>query len=131
MTYLDDANAVDYYVPDTSANFRQHYAGGNASIGSGLAVVVTFVNHTGRPASLPAGMVVSFTDAGGSHVGNPQAFNNADGTRYGGAVAHGRGSGEVFSAGTLFRPGQSVAESPDIGSSVPQQPDLNCEVSKR
>jgi len=26
VTYIDDTNAVDYYVPDTDANFQQHYA---------------------------------------------------------------------------------------------------------
>ena len=130
VTYLDDANAVDYYVPDTGANFRRHIADNHASGDAGLAVVVTLVNDTGGPASLPAGLVVSFTDHSGSHVGGPQAFNNADGTGYGAAVANGRGSGEVFSAGTLFRPGQAVAESPDIGASVPHQPDLNCQVAR-
>ncbi len=131
MTYIDYAKTVDYYVPDTGANFRQHYADNNISGRAGLAVVVTLVNDTGGPASLPTGLVVSFTDQSGSYVGSPRAFNNANGTGYGAAVANGRGSGEAFSSSTLFNPGQAVAESPDIGASVPQQPDLNCHVSQR
>jgi hypothetical protein len=130
VTYLDDANAVDYYVPDTGASFRQHVGDSSASGAASLAVVVTLVNNTGSRASLPTGLIVSFTDHSGSKVGRPQTFNKADGTGYGAAIAHGRGSGEVFSAGTLFKPGQAVAESPDIGS-VPRQPSLNCEVSRR
>jgi hypothetical protein len=130
VTYIDDANAVDYYVPDTGANFRQHYAGDTSGDAS-LAVVITFVNDTSGPAALPTGLVVSFTDQRGSYVGRPVAFNNADGTGYGGAIANGRGSGEVFSSGTLFGPGQAVAESPDIGATVPPRPDLNCQVSQR
>lgn len=131
MTYLDEVNTLDYYVPDTSANFRQHYLDNRASGDAGLAVVIRLVNDTGGPAPLPTGLVVYFTDQSGSHVGSPQAFNNPDGTRYGAAVAHGRGPGETFSPGTLFNPGQAVAESPDIGASVPQKPDLHCRVSRR
>jgi hypothetical protein len=130
VTYIDVANTVDYYVPDTGANFRQHYADNKTSGDAGLAVVITLVNDTGGPASLPTGLVVSFTDQGGSHVGSPRAFNNANGTGYGAAVANGRGSGEVFSSGTRFNAGQAVAESPDIGASVPHKPDLNCQVSQ-
>ncbi len=129
MTYIDDANTVDYYVPDTGANFRRHFADNDIRGDAGLAVVITFVNDTGGPASLPTGLVVSFTDQSGRYAGSPQTFNNANGTGYGAAVADGRGSGEVFSSSTLFNPGQAVAESPDIGASVPQQPDLNCQVS--
>jgi hypothetical protein len=127
VTYIDNANAVDHYVPDTDANFQQHYADNRNSGDAGLAVVITLVN-SGGPASLPTGLVVSFTDQRGNHVGRPQAFNNANGTGYGPAVANGHGSGEVFSSGTVFGPGQRVAESPDIGASVPQRPDLNCQV---
>ncbi len=127
MTYLDDVNAVDYYIPDTSANFRQRYLDNKVSGDAGLAFVITLVNKTGGPAPLPTGLVVSFTDQNGSHVGRPQTFNNPDGTRYGAAVAYGRGSGETFSSGTLFNPGQAVAESPDIAS-VPRRPDLHCRV---
>ncbi|HXS61878.1 MAG TPA: hypothetical protein VN767_03340 [Streptosporangiaceae bacterium] len=128
VEYLDNATTVDHYVPDTGVNFRQHYAGNNAS--ASLAAVVTLVNHSDGPAPLPTGLVVSFTDHTGRHVGSPQTFNNADGTGYGGAVAHGRGSGEKFSATTLFNPGQAVAESPDLGA-VPPKPDLNCQASKQ
>jgi hypothetical protein len=131
VTYIDDANAVDYYVPDNGANFRQHYKDNNQAGGASLAVVITLVNHTGGPASLPTGLVVSFTDQSGRPVGSPHAFNNADGTGYGAAVANGRGSGEVFSSGTLFSPGQAVAESPDIGAAVPRRPGLNCEVTQQ
>jgi hypothetical protein len=130
VTYIDNANAVDHYVPDTDANFQQHYARSHNSGDAGLAVVITFVNR-GGPASLPTGLVVSFTDQSGMHVGKPRTFNNANGTGYGPAVANGHGSGEVFSSGTLFNPGQTVAESPDIGASVPQRPDLKCRVSRR
>ena len=130
MTYIDDANAVEYYVADTDANFRRHYAANGISGDAGLAVVITLVNDTGGRASLPTGLAVSFTDKRGSHVGSPQTFNNANGTRYGAAVADGRGSGETFSSSTLFNPRQAVAESPDIGASVPQQPDLTCQVGR-
>lgn len=129
VTYLDDANAVDYYVPDTGANFRQHYASNNVSGAASLAVVVTLVNNTAGPASLPTGLVVYFTDRSGNRVGKPQAFNNADGTGYGAAIANGRGSGEKFSASTKFNPGQRVAESPDVAA-VPPQPGLNCQVRR-
>jgi hypothetical protein len=129
VTYLDSANTVAYYLPDTGANFRRHFARNNVSANASLAVVVTFVNHTSGPASLPTGLVVSFTDRSGSHVGLPRTFNKEDGTGYGGAVAHERGSGEVYSATTFFNPGQTVTESPDIGASLPRQPDLNCDVS--
>lgn len=95
------------------------------------AVVVTFVNNTGGLASLPTGLVVSFTDQSGNYVGNPQTFDNTNGSGYGAAVVNGQGSGEAFSSGTLFRQGQAVTESPDIGASVPQQPDLNCQVSQQ
>jgi hypothetical protein len=130
VTYIDDTNAVDHYVPDTDANFQRHYAHNHDSGDAGLAVVITFINR-GGPASLPTGLVVSFTDQSGNHAGNPQSFNNANGTGYGPAVADGHGSGEVFSSDTKFSPGQTVAESPDIGASVPQQPGLNCQVSRR
>ena len=130
VTYIDDANAVDRYVPDTDANFQRYYARNHNSGDAGLAVVITFIN-TGGQASLPTGLVVSFTDRSGHHVGNPQTFNNTNGTGYGPAVADGHGSGEVFSSGTLFNRGQTVAESPDIGASVPQQADLNCQVSRQ
>ena len=130
VEYVDETNAVDHYVPDTGANFRHHFAGGNAGGNASLAVVVTLVNHTGGAASLPTGLIVTFTDQGGSRVGSPQTFNKANGTGYGAAVAGGRGSGEVFSSGTQFSPGQVVAESPDIGASVPPKPDLNCQVSR-
>lgn len=130
VTYLDDVNTVDYYVPDTGANFRHYFADSNVSGNANLAVVVMLVNHTGSAASLPTGLVVSFTDQSGSHVGSPQTFNKANGTGYGAAVAGGRGSGEVFSSGTQFSPGQAVSESPDIGASVPHKPGLNCQVSR-
>ena len=130
VTYTDNATTVDYYLPDTGTNFRRHFAHDNSDNAS-LAVVITLVNHTGGPASLPTGLVVSFTDRNGNRVGTPQSFNNADGTGYGAAIANGRGSGEVFSAGTKFSPGQTVAESPDISAPVPQQPDLNCQVSRQ
>ena len=130
VEYVDEANAVDHYVPDTGANFRHHFADSKVSGNANLAVVVTLVNHTGGAASLPTGLVVSFTDQSGSHVGSPQTFNKANGTGYGAAVAGGRGSGEVFSSGTQFSPGQAVSESPDIGASVPHKPGLNCEVSR-
>ena len=128
VEYLDNATTVDHYVPDTGANFRQRYAGNN--VGASLAAVVTLVNHSDGPAPLPTDLVVSFTDHTGRHVGSPQTFNKANGTGYGGAVAHGRGSGEKFSATTLFNPGQAVAESPDLGA-VPPKPDLNCQASKQ
>lgn len=131
VEYIDEATTADYYVPDTGSNFRQHYAGNNVSGGASVAVVVTLVNHTGSKASLPTGLVVSFTDQSGSHVGGAQNFNNANGTGYGAAVAHGRGSGEVFSSTTLFNAGQTVAESPDIGTSVPQRPNLNCQARQQ
>lgn len=131
VTYLDTANTVARYVPDTGANFRRHFTKASVSENASLAVVVTFVNHTSGPASLPTGLVVSFTDRSGSHVGRPQAFNKKNGTGYGGAVAHERGSGEVFSATTFFSPGQTVTESPDIVASLPQQPGLNCDVSQQ
>lgn len=130
VEYVDAAKAVDHYVPDTGTNFRQHYADKNVS-GASLAVVVTLVNRTSGTASLPTGLVVSFTDHSGRPVGSPQAFNKSDGTGYGAAVADGRGSGEVFSSGTLFKAGQAVAETPDLGASVPPRPDLNCKVSKQ
>jgi hypothetical protein len=129
VTYIDDTNLVEYYVPDTAANFQQHYADNNVSGAASLAVVVTLVNHSGGPASLPTGLVVSFTDQGGNDVGDPQTFNNVNGTGYGAAIAHGHGSGEKFSATTLFEPGQTVAESPDLAAPVPQQPDLSCRAS--
>jgi hypothetical protein len=129
VTYLDDTNMVDYYVPDTDANFRQHYADNSISGAAGLAVVITLENDSAGPAPLPTGLLVSFTDQGGNDVGNPQTFNDVNGTGYGGAIAHGHGSGEKFTAGTLFEPGQTVAESPDLAAPVPQQPDLNCKVS--
>ena len=129
VTYIDDATTAEYYVRDTGANFRQHYADNKVSGNASLAVVITFVNHTGGQASLPTGLVVSFTDRTGSRVGRPQTFNEVDGTRYGAAVANRRESGEVFSPTTLFNPGQSVAESPDIGPSVPRKPNLNCQVN--
>jgi hypothetical protein len=131
LEYVDQATTSDHYVPDTGANFRKHHAGSKVGGDPNLAVVITFVNRTGGPASLPTGLVVSFTDQNGRPVGSPQAFNRADGTGYGAAVAHGRGSGEVFSAGTRFNAGQTVAESPDLTTSVPQQPDLTCQVSRR
>jgi hypothetical protein len=131
VEYLDNATTADRYVPDTSSNFRQRFAGTNVSGGASMAVVVTLVNHTGSKASLPTGLVVSFTDQSGSHVGSAQSFNNADGTGYGAAVAHGRGSGEKFSSTTLFNAGQTVSESPDIGTSVPQRPNLNCQASQQ
>jgi hypothetical protein len=130
VEFVDETNAVDHYVPDTGANFRHHFAGSNAGGNANLAVVVMLVNHTGGAASLPTGLVVSFTDQSGNHVGRPQTFNKANGTGYGASVAHGRGSGEVFSSGTQFSPGQAVAESPDIGASVPPKPGLNCQVSR-
>ncbi len=131
VTYIDDTSTVDYYVPDTDANFRQHRTDNTVSGAGGLAVVITLVNDSGGPAPLPTGLVVSFTDQGGNHVGSPQTFNNANGTGYGGAIANGHGSGEKFSSSTRFDPGQTVAESPDLASPVPQQPDLTCQVSRR
>jgi hypothetical protein len=130
VTYIDDANAVDHYVPDTGSNFQHHLAGNNVVGAASLAVVITFVNNTGGPASLPTGLKVSFTDRSGNYVGNPQTVNNIDGTGYGPAVANGHGSGETFSSGTIFSQGETVAESPDLGVSVPQQPDLSCQVSR-
>jgi hypothetical protein len=124
VTYISDANAADYYMPDTDANFRKYVVPNQASGTAGIAVVVTLVNNTGGPASLPTGLVVSFTDPSGSVVGNPRRFNGP----YGSAISNGQGSGEKFSAGTLFQPGQRVAESPDIG--VPLGPDLSCRVSQ-
>ena len=128
MSYLDDTNAVDYYVPDTDANFQRYFVPNQASGAASIAVVITLVNNTGGPAPLPTGLVVSFTDRSGHNLGSPHAFNNTNGTGYGPAVADGQGSGEVFSSSTLFSPGQTVAETPDIGSSLPQQPDLSCSV---
>ena len=130
MSYISDANAVDHYVPDTDANFQHYFVPNRASGAASLAAVITFVNKTGGPAPLPTGLVVSFSDQRGSQVGSPQTFNNANGTGYGPAVADGHGSGEVFSSSTLFSPGQTVAETPDIGASPPQQPDLACRVSQ-
>ena len=130
VTYIDATNTVDHYVPDTDANFKQHFAGNNISGEASLAAVITLVNHTGGPAALPTGLVVSFTDQNGNLVGSPQPFNKANGTGYGAAIAHGQGSGEVFSPRTRFSAGQTVAESPDIRA-VPQHPDLNCHVSRR
>jgi len=94
-----------------------------------MAVVITFVNNTGKQAPLPTGRVVSFTDRSGKTVGDPQTFNNSNGSGYGPAVADGRGSGETFSASTTFKSGWKVAEAPDIGASVPRRPGLNCQVS--
>lgn len=128
VTYLDDVTTADYYVPDTGANFRRHFAHNTVSGDASLAVVVTLVNDSAGRASLPTGLVVSFTGRNGKDAGSPQSFNNANGTGYGAAVARGRGSGEVFSATTLFGHGQTVAESPDLGAAVPQQPDLSCQV---
>jgi hypothetical protein len=130
VTYIDDTNAVDYYVPDTDANFQRHYAANAVGSAAGLAVVITLVNNTGEKASLPTGLVVSFTDQNGNYVGTPLTFNNRNGTGYGPAIANGHGSGEAFSSSTLFNPGQAVAESPDIGASLPLQPDLNCHASQ-
>jgi hypothetical protein len=130
VTYIDETSAVDYYVPDTAANFQRHYADNTISGAAGLAVVITLVNNTGEKASLPTGLVVSFTDQSGNEVGSPLTFNNSNGTGYGPAVANGHGSGEVFSAKTLFDRGQAVAESPDIGASLPPRPDLSCRVRK-
>jgi hypothetical protein len=127
VTYIDDANTADYYVPDTAANFQKYLAPNQASGVAGIAVVVTFVNKTGHPASLPTGLVVSFTDQTGNLVGNPQRINGP----YGSAVTNGHGSGEAFSTSTLFNPGETIAESPDLGASVPRQPDLSCSVSHR
>jgi len=127
VTYIDDANAADYYVPDTAANFQLYFVPNQANGVAGIAVVVTLVNNTGRLASLPTGLVVSFTDQTGHLVGNPQSINGP----YGSAVTNGHGSGEAFSSSTQFNPGQTVAESPDIGASVPRQPDLSCGVSHR
>jgi hypothetical protein len=127
VTYIDDANAADYYVPDTAANFQQYFVPNQANGVASIAVVVTFINNTGRPASLPTGLVVSFTDQTGKFVGSPQSINGP----YGSAVTNGHGSGEAFSSSTLFNPGQAVAESPDIGASVPRQPNLSCSVSRR
>lgn len=129
VTYLDDTNAVDYFVPDTDANFQQHYVKNKISGDAALAVVVQLANKTGSQAALPTGLVVTFTDQSGKHVGNPQTFNNVNGTGYGPAVANGRGSGEKFSATTRFNPGQTVAEAPDIAS-VPQLPGLHCQASR-
>jgi hypothetical protein len=130
VTYLDDTNTVDYYVPDTDANFRQYYTDSTVSSAASLAVVITLVNNSGGPAPLPTGLIVSFTDQGGNQVGSPQTFNNANGTGYGAAIANGHGSGEKFSPSTRFDPGQTVAESPDLAAPVPQQPDLTCQVSR-
>jgi hypothetical protein len=131
VTYIDETNTVEYYLPDTDANFRQHYADNKVSGDAGLAVVITFVNNTGRPAPLPIGPAVSFTDRSGTDVGSPLTFNNTNGTGYGRAVANGRGSGEAFSSSTLFNPAEKVAESPDLGLAVPQEPDLNCQASQQ
>jgi hypothetical protein len=130
VSYIDDANAVVYYVPDTGANFQHYFVPNQATGAASIAVVITLVNNTGGPASLPTGLVVSFTDQSGSQVGGPHAFNNTNGTGYGPAVANGQGSGEVFSSSTLFSPGQKIAETPDIGSSLPRQPGLSCRVSQ-
>jgi hypothetical protein len=127
VTYVSDTDTADYYVTDTDANFRQYFVPNQASGTAGIAVVVTFVNNTGGPASLPAGLIVSFTDHNGNVVGKPQGFNGP----YGSAVTDGRGSGEAFSSSTHFGPGQTVAESPDIGVSVPRQAELSCRVSQR
>lgn len=127
VMYINDVNTSDYYMPDTSANFQRYFLPSQASGAAAIAIVVTFVNNTGGTASLPTDLVVSFTNQSGNPVGNPQSFNGP----YGSAVANGRGSGETFSSGTLFNPGQTVAESPDIGASVPPQPDLSCSVSQR
>ncbi|HTZ23460.1 MAG TPA: hypothetical protein VMC83_05655 [Streptosporangiaceae bacterium] len=130
MTYIDNTNTVEHYVPDTHANFRRHYAH-NSSGDAGLAVVVTLVNNTGGETSLPTDLVVSFADHSGNDVGNQLTFNNTDGTGYGPAIANGHGSGESFSSGTQFDPGQAVAESPDIGASLPHLPALHCHVSQQ
>ena len=130
VTYIDDTNMVQYYVPDTEANFRQHYAGNSISGAAGLAAVITLVNDSAGPAPLPTGLIVSFTDQGGNDVGTPQTFNNVDGTGYGAAIAHGHGSGEKFSATTLFDPGQTIAEAPDLTAPVPPQPGLSCHVRR-
>jgi len=127
VTYISEANAADYYLPDNDANFRQYVVPNQASGTAGIAVVVTFVNHTGGPAPLPTGLIVSFTDQHGNVVGNPQSFNSP----YGSAVTNGQGSGEKFSASTQFQPGQTVAESPDIAVSAPPQPGLLCSVSQQ
>ena len=129
VTYIDETNTVERYVPDTDGNFQRHYAGNNIIGAAGMAVVITFVNNTGGPASLPSGLIVSFTDRSGNNVGKPQTVNNTNGTGYGPAVANGHGSGETFSSGTIFSQGETVAESPDIGVSVPRQPDLSCQLS--
>jgi len=128
VSYINATRAVDLYVPDTDANFQHYFVPNKASGAASVAVVITFVNTTGGPASLPTGLVVSITDQSGKYVGRPQTFNNTDGTGYGAAVAHGQGSGEVFSASTQFSPGQTVAETPDIGASLPQRPGLSCRV---
>lgn len=125
MTYISETNPADYYVPDTDANFQRYFVPNQASGTAGIAVVVTFVNNTGGRASLPTGLVVSFTDQRGNVVGDPQSFNSP----YGSAVSDGRRAGEAFSASTLFSAGETVAESPDIGASVPQRPGLSCRVS--
>lgn len=130
VSYIDDTNTVQYYLPDTDANFQQYYTPNKASGVADMAVVVTLVNSTGGGASLPTGLVVSFTDASGNSVGSPQTFNNTNGTGYGAAITNGHGSGEAFSASTLFSQGARVAESPDIGASVPAQPDLSCSVRR-
>jgi hypothetical protein len=85
---------ADYYVPDTDANFQQYFVPNQASGAAGMAVVITFVNDTGGPASLPVGLFVSFTDQSGNSVGNRQRFNSP----YGCAVTNGQGSGEAFSS---------------------------------
>jgi hypothetical protein len=128
VSYISVTNAVDYYLPDTDANFRRYFVPNQASGAASVVVVVTLVNNAGGPAPLPTGLIVSLTDRSGRAVGNPQTFNNTNGTGYGPAVANGRGSGEVFSASTLFSPGQTVAETPDIGAALPQQPGLSCRV---
>lgn len=125
VTYISDTNPADYYVPDSDANFRQYFVPNQASGAAGMAVVITFVNNTGGQASLPTGLFVSFTDRNGNSVGNPQRFNSP----YGSAVTNGLRSGETFSSSTLFSPGQTVTESPDLGASVPPQSDLSCSVS--
>ena len=130
VSYIDDTNTVQYYLPDTDANFQQYYTPNKASGVADMAVVVTLVNSTGGGASLPTGLVVSFTDASGNSVGSPQTFNNTNGTGYGAAITNGHGSGEAFSASTLFGLGERVAESPDIGGLVPAQPDLSCSVRR-
>jgi len=127
VTYISDTNTADNYVPDTDANFQQFFVPNQASGLAGMAVVITFVNTTAGRTSLPTGLVVSFTDQSGNSVGKPQSFNSP----YGSAVTNGQGSGEAFSSSTLFNPGQKVAESPDLGSSVPRLPGLSCSVSQQ